>query len=369
MRRVIVISFVILIVAIFLVVNFSSKFFEPTESAVEDGVSKVGNEIEIVADNLEIPWSIAFLPGGELLVSERDGRLLKIGADKQSIEVEGVKHAGEGGLLGIALHPEFEENNFLYLYLTSEVNDETVNRVERFVLDVESLALSERLEIIGNIPGARYHNGGRIAFGPDGYLYVTTGDAGDGDLSQDVSSLAGKVLRVDEAGNIPEENPFGNEVYSYGHRNSQGLVWDDEGKLWSTEHGRSGALSGMDEINLIEIGKNYGWPEIEGDEIREGMVEPEIHSGPDETWAPGGIAYHEGRLFFAGLRGSSLYEVSIGEGVVLEKAHFREEYGRLREVVVGPDNYLYVATSNRDGRGDVREGDDKILKIDLELFE
>jgi glucose/arabinose dehydrogenase len=364
--RILLVVFVI--VVIFLIFNFSNQIFEPTESFVNEGVSKNDGVVEIVAENLEIPWSIAFLPNGEMLVSERGGRLLKIGEDEKSVEIEGVKHFGEGGLLGIALHPDFEENNYIYLYLTSEGEGETINRVERFVLDVESLTLSERFEIIGDIPGARFHNGGKIVFGPDGLLYISTGDAGNGELSQDVGSLAGKILRLKDDGLVPSDNPFENEVYTYGHRNSQGLVWDDKGRMWSTEHGRSGALSGLDEVNLIVKGANYGWGLIQGDEIGEGMRTPELNSGPDETWAPAGVTYYDGRLFFAGLRGSTLYEVEIGNEVVMKSAHFREEFGRLRDVVLGPDESLYVTTSNRDGRGDVRAGDDKILRIDVAQF-
>jgi glucose/arabinose dehydrogenase len=183
-----------------------------------------------------------------------------------------VHHAGEGGLLGMALHPRFDEHHWIYLYLTTVSDGGAENRVERYTF--ENDRLSDKKIIIDKIPGANYHDGGRIAFSPDGYLYITTGDAGKSNLAQATDSLAGKILRVHDDGSIPLDNPFHNAVWSYGHRNSQGLAWDDRGRLWATEHGRSGILSGFDELNLIEKGKNYGWPVIQGDESREGMERP-----------------------------------------------------------------------------------------------
>ncbi len=319
---------------------------------------------EIIAENLEIPWEIEFLPNGEMIITERPGRLLIIGEDKQVIEVEGVMHVGEGGLLGLALHPDFSENNLIYLYFTSDIDGEVHNRVERYRL--ENNILEDKTVILDDIPGARNHDGGRIAFGPDGHLYITTGDAGNEDNSQDIDSLAGKILRVDEDGNIPSDNPFGNKVYSYGHRNPQGLAWDEEGNLFSTEHGRSGISSGFDEINLIEIGNNYGWPEIEGDEAQDGMEKPLIHSGPDNTWAPASAAYHDGNIFFTGLRGQALYQYNIETEELIE--HFANQFGRLRDVEIH-EGYLYFSTSNRDGRGNVNEGDDKIIRVSLDFLE
>lgn len=319
----------------------------------------VGEEsIEIVAENLEIPWEIAFLPTGEMLVTERPGRVVKIGENREVIEVEGVEHIGEGGLLGLALDPNFSQNNFVYLYLTTTQNEKFVNRVEKYRLDGNTL-IDKKL-IIGGITGAAIHDGGRIAFGPDGYLYITTGDAGKSSLAQDKNSLNGKILRVKEDGVIPDDNLFKNAVYSYGHRNSQGLAWDESQDLWATEHGRSGVLSGLDEINRIEKGKNYGWPIIQGDDTKEGMVSPIIHSS-DDTWAPSGVAFLNGSLFFAGLRGEALYEYKIKEKVL--KEHFKKRFGRLRAVVVSPNGFLYISTSNRDGRGSPKASDDKIIKI------
>ncbi|MFV1917352.1 MAG: sorbosone dehydrogenase family protein [Patescibacteria group bacterium] len=325
-------------------------------------------DIEVVAQNLEIPWEVAFLPSGEILVTERPGRLLKIGQDRTVIEVSGVHHVGEGGLLGLALHPDFDSNQQIYLYLTSQKNGKIVNRVERYRLVGNSL--SQREVILEGIAGAQNHDGGRIEFGPDGYLYITTGDAQKTALSQNTNSLNGKILRIKDDGSIPSGNPFGNAVYSYGHRNVQGIAWDNEGRLWATEHGRSGVLSGLDELNLIEPGKNYGWPTIQGDETREGMTGPVIHSGASETWAPADAEYLNGSIFFVGLRGATLYEAKIeNENVTSLVKHLGGEYGRLRVARLGPDGYLYIATSNQDGRGIPKSGDDKLLRINPRIFQ
>lgn len=360
------------LVGIFAVFAFQDTamryFFAPTESTVDEG--ELPEEIvapEVVVDNLEIPWELVFLPGGEMLVTERPGRLLLIGEDRQPIPIEGVAHRGEGGLLGLALHPSFETNNWIYLYLTTATDNGLVNRVERYTLS--GTELSERTIIIDNIPGAVYHDGGRIAFGPDELLYITTGDAGNESSAQNVDSLAGKILRVEDDGSIPTDNPFNSAVYSYGHRNPQGLAWDSAGALWITEHGRSGIQSGMDEINNILPGANYGWPTIEGDETMPGMRAPEMHSGADETWAPGGIVYLNEKLLFVGLRGQTLYAVDISSGEPRElNAYFRERFGRLRSITVGSDGAVYVLTSNRDGRGNPINIDDRIIRVDPRTF-
>lgn len=368
------------------------SFYKPTQTSLEEGVKvnpvrnqvsngvNVGNDIEfkkvseepasvfeIVVDNLQIPWEIVFLPDGDLLVTERPGTLKRIGKEGRVYVIESVEHVGEGGLLGMALHPRFSENRWLYLYLTTKNESGLINRIERYRF--EENRLSEKTIIIDNIPGATYHDGGRIAFGPDGYLYITTGDAGSSNLAQDINSLAGKILRLKDDGSIPPDNPFGNAVYSYGHRNSQGLAWDDKDQLWATEHGRSGILSGLDELNLIEKGKNYGWPIIQGDETRVGMESPIVQSGPNETWAPAGAAFWDGSVFFGGLRGESLYEAKIlNDNKISLKIHFQQEFGRIRAVVLGPDSYLYITTSNTDGRGELKNNDDKIIRINPNVF-
>lgn len=325
---------------------------------------------EIIAEGLDIPWDIAFLPDSSLLVSERPGNLfvIKQGSPRIAIDVPDVRNVGEGGLLGITLHPNFKQNKLIYVYVTTDVKGEFFNQVVRYKLENDTLSNKE--VILANIPGAQFHDGGRIQFGPDGFLYITTGDARDEDRAQDTTSLGGKILRVHENGAVPIDNPFGNEVYSFGHRNPQGIVWDENGTLWETEHGRTTAtLTGMDEINLIEKGKNYGWPIIEGDKIATDMEVPTRHSGASDTWAPASAAYLHGSLFFGGLRGEALYEAVIKDNKVVElKEHFKKVYGRIRVVRVGPDGLLYISTSNQDGRGTVQEGDDKIIRVNPSLL-
>lgn len=366
---------VIMLVAIFFY-GFREKIFiflyAPTTTRLEQGVgveqtTQAKNPIEIIAQHLQIPWAIAFLPDGDLLVTERPGTVRRIGKDKKAYPIEGVEHQGEGGLLGMTLHPRFNENHWIYIYLTTVDGNDLKNRIERYRFENDRLI--DKKIILENIPGAMYHDGGRIAFSPDGYLFVTTGDSGKSNFAQDVHSLAGKILRIHDDGSTPSDNPFGNAIWSYGHRNPQGLAWDGTGRFWATEHGRSGILSGLDELNLIERGKNYGWPIIQGDEVKEGMEGPMVQSGSDETWAPAGVAFWDGSLFFGGLRGEAIYEVPIiGKKNVSPKIHFHQQFGRVREVMRGLDGYIYITTSNTDGRGTVREGDDKIIRIDPRIF-
>lgn len=330
-----------------------------------------GVDVVVVAENLDTPWGMVFLPAGDMLLTERLGRVRYINPDgvlqsEPVATIQKSKEIGEGGLLGIALHPQFAQNKSVYLYYTYDgQNDNTLNRVVR--MNYLNGKLDNEQTILDAIPGAANHNGGRIAFGPDGYLYVTTGDAQEPSLAQDTNSLAGKMLRLTDEGKPAPGNPFKNEIYSYGHRNSQGLAWDDKGRLWSTEHGRSGALSGLDELNLIESGKNYGWPTIQGDEEKEGMESPKVNSGSLSTWAPAGTTFINGSIFFSGLRGETLYEALISANPIQVKEHYKGEYGRIRDVQLGPDNYLYIATSNQDGRGRPRLSDDRIIKLKLSL--
>lgn len=332
--------------------------------------------ISVVVQGLEVPWGLVFLPEGGMLVTERKGTVRFISKDgklqeEPVAEIKSVKQVGEGGLHGITLHPDFESNNFVYLYYTYEgEGGDAQNRVVRYTYN-EGKLVNEEI-IVDNIPGASNHDGGRIKFGPDGFLYITTGDAQEPSRAQDTNSLAGKILRVTNEGDPAPGNPFGfaqgepfgNRVYSYGHRNPQGIAWDFQGNLWATEHGPSGVWPNccQDEFNSIEMGSNYGWPESVGDTVRESTVGPVLHSGR-EIWAPAGLAYLNGRFYFAGLRGAALYEVEIVNGSPVTKTHFKNELGRLREVLAGPDGMLYVTTSNRDGRGIPKSGDDKILRI------
>ncbi|MDO8504096.1 MAG: PQQ-dependent sugar dehydrogenase [bacterium] len=320
--------------------------------------------IQVVATNLRIPWEIAFLPNGDMLFTEREG-LLRIktadGQIKTIATIEEVNEIGEGGLLGIALHPKFASQNFLYLYYTYKSSGEnTLNRVVRYTLN--GITLGEKAIIVDSIPGSSNHNGGRIKFGPDGFLYITTGDAQNPSLAQKKNSLAGKILRVSDDGTIPTDNPFPNSpVYSYGHRNPQGLAWDDKGQLWATEHGSSA----FDEVNLILPGKNYGWPEIRGSESREGLETPFLHSGTS-TWAPSGATTISDSLFFSGLRGSAIFELNLKTKNL--KKHFENQFGRIRAIALGPDGFFYILTNNRDGRGNPTAEDDRIIKIHPSLF-
>ncbi len=315
--------------------------------------------ISIVAKNLNTPWSIAFLPNNDLLVTERDGKIKVIdattGETKITHTINEVKQEGESGLHGIAIHPNFEMNKFIYVYYTYQADgNNTLNRVVRYTYDQSRF--SEDKIIVDGIPGALFHDGGRVKFGPDNLLYITTGDAQEPSLSQSITSLAGKILRVTDDGSNPKDNPFDSPIYSLGHRNPQGITWDENERLFETEHGSSA----YDELNLIEKGANYGWPTTRGDAKKEGILSPLLHSEED-TWAPGGIAYLDDYLYFTGLRGQALYRTDLnGQNL---KEFFKKEYGRIRDVVVGPDNYLYLAISNRDGRGLPSSDDDKIIRV------
>ncbi len=321
----------------------------------------------VIAENLDTPWGIAILPDNSMLVTERKGTIRYIDStgnlQKDPITtIKNVREAGEGGLMGIVLDPDFETNNYVYVYYTyaSEGNN-TKNRVSRFSYQIHNLSNEEI--VLDNIPGASNHNGGRIKFGPDGYLYVTTGDAQEPSEAQNKNSLAGKILRIAKDGKAAPGNPFDNEVYSYGHRNPQGIAWDSDGNLWSTEHGRSGVQSGLDEVNKIEPGKNYGWPEIEGDETAQNMVTPNLNSTASVTWAPGGTAITGNTLFLTGLRGQGLFSVDLKQNPLKTQEHFKGKYGRIREVIAATDGTLYISTSNYDGRGTPAPGDDKIIRI------
>ncbi|HEX8227038.1 MAG TPA: PQQ-dependent sugar dehydrogenase [Candidatus Saccharimonadales bacterium] len=341
----------------------SRMFTEPTASTIRNEVDDTA-AVETFAQELTVPWGLAFLPDGDVLVTERSGTLRRVGQDRQVHTIEGVRHTSEGGLLGLALDPKFGDNQRIYLYMTTQTGNALTNRIERYRYDGRKL--TDRAVILGNIPGERNHDGGRIAFGPDGYLYVAVGDAQVERSAQDKAALSGKILRLTTEGAPAPGNPFNTAIYSYGHRNPQGLAWDDKGQLWATEHGRSGAgTTGYDELNLIKPGANYGWPDYEGDEAASGMTPPVAHSGPDETWAPGGLAYADGSLYFGGLRGQRLYQARIGtDNTVSLTTRYAEQFGRLRTTVVH-DSSIYLTTSNNDGRGQPNAGDDKILRIKL----
>lgn len=327
-------------------------------------------KVTVVTKDLDTPWALAFLPDKRMLVTERPGRLVQVESDggkKTVATLSQVEEVGEGGLLGITLHPEFTSNHFVYLYYTYQGNgNDTLNRVSRFEYKNEKIE-NEKI-IVDAIPGNANHNGGRIKFGPDNLLYIGTGDAEVPSRAQDTNSSGGKILRVTENGDPAPGNPFNNRTYSYGHRNVQGLAWNADGQLFATEHGPSGTSSCCDEVNRIDIGKNYGWPTIKDVETKDGMVTPLKSSGKD-TWAPAGMAYVGRSMYFAGLRGQSLYKITINGNTTADfKQYLKGEYGRMRDIVVGPDSMLYVTTSNKDGRGSPRQDDDKILRINPILF-
>ncbi|MGD8638722.1 MAG: PQQ-dependent sugar dehydrogenase [Nitrosopumilaceae archaeon] len=335
----------------------------------------LGVKVEVVADNLKIPWSIAWAPDGTVFFTERSGHLRVIQNGELleeaifSLDVGGV----EGGLLGVTLDPRYNENHFIYLYYTYNEFLSTQNKVVRYV--ESDLTLSEDMVLIDEIPGGPFHDGGRIEFGPDGKMYITTGDAGNAGLAQDKNSVAGKILRINSDGSIPEDNPFSNSpIYSYGHRNPQGIDWDQFGNLVATEHGPTGWRGvAHDEINLIVPGGNYGWPDIIGEETMKGLISPILQSG-DDTWAPSGAEFYDGdkipqwvgKYFVATLRGNHLHMIDFDlekNIVISDQKLFTGEFGRLRDVKTGPDGYLYVLTSNQDGRGSPKTNDDKILRI------
>ncbi|OAS82524.1 MULTISPECIES: PQQ-dependent sugar dehydrogenase [Metabacillus] len=320
----------------------------------------IASSVEVLATNLHIPWTIT-KKDGTFFISQREGKIIETNLETGLIKKEelsvtkDILHEGEGGLLGLVLAPDFESSGQAFAYYTYKEDLVTKNRVIALQQDGEKW--TETKVLLEGIPGGRIHNGGRMRIGPDGMLYVTTGDSGNPDLSQDKKSLAGKILRMNLDGTIPNDNPFENSyVYSYGHRNPQGLAWDDEGILYSTEHGQSA----HDEINLIKPGQNYGWPVIQGDEEEPGMEKPIYHTG-ENTWAPSGIGYHNGKLYIATLRDSKIRSFDI---LTKSVNILHENSGRMRDVYI-EQSQLYTITNNRDGRGTPKKDDDKLLKIGL----
>ena len=314
----------------------------------------------IVAGGLDVPWGLAFLPDGSALVSERDTARIKRVSPNGEVttvgRVRGVQPGGEGGLLGIALSPSYDSDRLLFAYFTAG----NENRVVRLRYDGQGLA--GQRTIFDGIPAAVIHNGGRIAFGPDGHLYVATGDSSESGLSQDRGSLGGKILRITADGEPAPENPFeGSPVYSLGHRNPQGLAWDSRGQLWAAEFGQNT----WDELNRIEPGGNYGWPEVEGRGNDDRFINPVRQWSTDEA-SPSGIAVAGNAVYMAGLRGARLWQIPIPGGKAGDpEALLTGDYGRLRAVGVAPDGSLWVTTSNRDGRGDPRDNDDRIIRLTL----
>ncbi|PKQ17809.1 MAG: glucose sorbosone dehydrogenase [Actinobacteria bacterium HGW-Actinobacteria-8] len=328
-----------------------------------------------VATGLDVPWSMAFRPDGGILVSERDaGRILRIGLDGAATALTGPgaqdialanDSQGEAGLLGIVLHPD--DPSLLYAYQTRPDG----NAVLRMALNGDSL--STPTVILGGIPKARNHDGGRLAFGPDGYLYVSTGDAGNGDLAQDKESLAGKILRIvadgsDADGQAAPGNPFESPVWTHGHRNVQGMGWVADGRMYATEFGQNST----DEINLIVPGRNYGWPIVEArdgapdgtesGQTVDGLTYPVVEWATDDA-SPSGMAVTQEGLYVGALRGERVWRVPLTADGLGSPQVLLDGLGRIRNVAVGPDGGLYLITSNTDGRGDLREGDDRLVRL------
>ncbi|OCA82709.1 glucose sorbosone dehydrogenase [Bacillus sp. FJAT-27986] len=308
---------------------------------------------------------------GRIFFTERPGQIREIRNGKVreepllSLPAPFISE-GEGGLLGLALDPDFQTNHFMYTYHSYEENEKIKNRVLRLLVDDNQARIDK--VILDGIVGDTNHNGGRIKIGPDGMLYITAGDRYEPDLAQDRTSMGGKIFRIHPDGSIPDDNPIkGSPVYSYGHRNPQGLAWHPvTGDLFSSEHGQSA----HDEINLIEAGKNYGWPIIQGDESKEGMETP-IAQSATETWAPSGMTFvskgeWKNQLLVANLRGMQVLKVELdelGKQVKRIESLFKDEYGRIRNIIEAPDGSLYMMTNNRDGRGNPSDKDDRIIRL------
>jgi glucose/arabinose dehydrogenase len=332
----------------------------PGETTTDQPTSTRDPEaIDTLAERLEVPWGVDFLPDGAAVVTERiSGRVLQVTDDGQVSGLGAITAAvpqGEAGLLGAAVSPDFATDRTLFFYLTTGSD----NRVVKARLEDSQLGATS--VVLDGIPAGFIHDGGRIAFGPDGHLYVTTGETGDPELAQDPTSLAGKILRITADGEPAPGNPDPDSpVWSLGHRNVQGLAWDDEGRLWASEFGDSE----WDELNLIEEGGNYGWPRVEGTGGGPEFVDPQL-VWPVEEASPSGLAYAGGHLWMAGLRGQRLWRIRVSADgrATRPQAYFTEEYGRLRTVATAPDGLLWLTTSNQDGRGTPTPADDRIIRV------
>jgi aldose sugar dehydrogenase len=341
-RKILIIPVIIIILVLFILL------------AVPKQVSQTGLQSDVLAENLSIPWAMDFLPNNTMIFTQRGGSvsLLDNGIVKNIGNIS-VTAIGESGLLGVAVDPEFSQNKYIYLYYTSSRG----NRVSRFVLTDK---LQNETILLDNIPSAAIHNGGRIKFGPDGKLYITTGDANNRSSAQDINSLSGKILRMNKDVSVPADNPYKNYVYTLGNRDPQGLAWNpNNGILYESEHGDIQ----NDEINILVSGGNYGWPIYQGNNNAPGYISPLIVY-TNFTLAPSGMAFYNNKLYVAGLRGSQVRVINLsdnGTSIAGQKSLFTQ-FGRVRDVVAH-NGYIYICTSNTDGRGIPQIGDDKIIRI------
>ncbi|MBF2000248.1 MAG: PQQ-dependent sugar dehydrogenase [Synechococcales cyanobacterium M58_A2018_015] len=339
--------------------------------------------VETVVEGLQVPWAIEALPDGSFLITERPGRLRQLRDGQLSAPIPGVPPVvdqGEGGLMDLALHPDFQQNQWIYLsHVVRGDQGDLRTRVSRFRFSESGL--TEPQVIFAGVPGTAgaTHFGSRLAFGPDGKLYITLGERGDPPRSQDLLDLNGKTLRLNDDGSIPADNPYVGrsdarpEIFSYGHRNAQGIAFQPgTGLMFQTEHGPSGydGRRGGDEVNVVEAGRNYGWPEISYDQRAPGMLPPLLLY--DEAIAPAGATFYTGTafpewqndFFFANLRGQTLVRVVLnGSQVVGQERLLERQYGRLRDVAQGLDGFLYITTSDNDGYGAGRAGGDRIIRL------
>lgn len=319
-----------------------------TGCGVQEPEQPESEQIQSEAENLDVPWSIE-QHEDTFYISERPGTIAEIEngeVEHQSVRLEEpLSDAAEAGLLGFVLKPDFAQSSEAYAYYTYDQEGEPVNRI--VTLELNGDHWRETKTVLDGIPSGNVHHGGRLEIGPDDALYATIGDASDPEVAQDPDSFNGKIVRMDEAGEM--------SIFSLGHRNPQGIAWSEAGTMYASEHGQSA----NDEINVIEEGRNYGWPDIEGTEEAEGLTAPLATSGADETWAPSGMVWHQGELYAASLRGEAVLKIDPETGDVTKEI---EGYGRIRDVFSDGDS-LYFVTNNTDGRGNPAEGDDKLYRI------
>jgi len=394
LKRALILSIPILIIAIglFWLTSYLGLLSDPTPTTnpntttiqqtstpnSDSNNQPVDYEIEPIAQGLSVPWDIEFTSDNRILVTQRPGtiRVIENGQlqTQPLITIEEVSPNAEAGLMGMTKHPQYDSNKLIYVCYAYSTNNQLRDKVITLTDNGTTATLDKT--IIEDIPAARFHAGCRLDFGPDGKLYITTGDATNGNLAQDLDSLAGKILRLNSDGSIPTDNPFANSpVYSYGHRNSQGIAWHPITQdLWSTEHGPSGndGPLGGDEVNLIQLGQNYGWPEVSHQRSRAGMIDPKLVFTPAE--APASALIYSGsvfpqftnNLFFGALRGEGIVRIVLDPNNPTTITDFEKldlGLGRIRDIVEGPDGLIYFTTSNTDGRGDTQPGDDHLYRF------